>query len=189
MYALKQARLALSADPEASGSIFHIDLRLHPRGGEEYLAKARELTGGRLSLVRARVHGLEAGEGGAVRIRYMDEGGGRRTEEFDMAVLSLGLGAGESARELLAHLMLAREHGFARTAAFEPTATSLPGIYACGGSLGPVDVHDALLQASSAAVAASGHLRRASVPSPPLWPRASPSPRAAGSSSAAAAVT
>jgi heterodisulfide reductase subunit A len=167
MYALKQARCALEADPEAAGSIFYIDLRVHSRGGEEYLAQVQQAAGDRLALVRSRAHGLEPVEGGGVRIRYMDDSGKRRSEEFDLAVLSLGLCGGRSAAELAHALKLATVQGFARTPSLLPTATSRDGVYVCGGLHGPFDVHDSLLQASAAALGASSHLARAPRPKAP----------------------
>jgi len=177
MYALKQARCALSADPEAAGSIFYIDLRAYPRGGEDYLAKVQGEVGERLSLVRARIHGAEH-SGNGVRLRYMNEAGQRRSEDYDLAVLSLGLGTGAAAREMAYQLGVQTKEGFAYTSALFPTATTRDGVYACGGFHGPLDVHDSLITASAAALAASAHLARAPRTKPtPLLPTTDDTPR------------
>ncbi len=164
MYALKQARCALGADPEATAAVFYIDLRAYPRGGEDYLAKVQEEAAGRLELVRSRAHGIDVGEAGAVRLRWMDEAGGRQSRDFDLAVLSLGLCTGQEARRLAERLNIETVEGFARTPSLFPTATSREGVYACGGVCGPHDIHDSLLQASAAALGASSHLSRAPRP-------------------------
>ena len=177
MYALKQARNALNADPEATGALFHIDLRVFPRGGEEYLAEVREAAGERLQLVRARLHGAARGEGG-VRLRWMDEAGQRQSAEFDLVVLSLGLATSGEARRLAERLRLELREGFAHTSSLFPTATTRDGIYVCGGMNGPCDVHDTLLQASAAALAASSHLAPArGIKPPPLADNLNDSPR------------
>ncbi|NIR27854.1 MAG: FAD-dependent oxidoreductase, partial [Gammaproteobacteria bacterium] len=58
---------------------------------------------------------------------------GVREEEFDLVVLSVGMEIPETVRALGRKLGIELDdHGFCRTARFNPLQTSRPGVYAIG---------------------------------------------------------
>lgn len=85
-------------------------------------------------------------------IRYVNETGKRVEEEFDMVVLSVGLGIAEETVHLAQRLDVALDpYGFAGTGSFEPVSTSRPGIYVCGAFQSPKDIPSSVISADAAA--------------------------------------
>jgi heterodisulfide reductase subunit A len=161
MYAIKQAVVAKGYSRDLDTSIFFIDMRTCGKDYERYYNHAKEETGVRF--IRSRVHTINpvlcADD---LSITYATEDSGLKTEEFDMVVLSVGLGVPEGAVELARTLRIQLDnHNFAATDTFAPVNTSRPGIYACGAFNGPKDIPQSVMEASAAACASSISLREA----------------------------
>ncbi len=158
MYATKEAVIAREHDPHIEPTIFFIDLRAFGKGFDDYVTRARDHHGVRyVRAMPSRV--FEDPATGNLELRYVDETGQRRTEEFDLVVLSVGLQVNEKTRALARGIGADRDRfGFARTDGLDPLATSRPGIFVAGVFAGPKDIPETVSEASGAAGAACAHL-------------------------------
>jgi heterodisulfide reductase subunit A len=155
MYATKQAIVAQEHDARIQPTIFFLDLRAHGKGFERYYQAAKNLH--QINYVRAmvsrlvqkpRTHNLE--------LTYIDETNRVQTAEFDMLVLSVGIGVAPEAAELAQKLgVMISPYNFVVTGSFTPVATSRPGIFACGSFTGPKDIPDSVMEGSAAAAASA----------------------------------
>ncbi len=166
MYAVKQALVTADHLPGAETTIFYMDLRAHNKEFERYYVNAQAKG---VRFVRARPHSLLPGpKNRGVQVEYVGEDGRPRREDFDLAVLSVGLEAPDSAQELARTAALdLNQFRFVATNGFNPVATSRPGIYVCGAAESPKSIPRAVMDASAAAgeaarslVAARGTLTR-----------------------------
>jgi heterodisulfide reductase subunit A len=161
MYATKQAIIAQEHDAKIQPTIFFIDLRAHGKGFESYYQGAKKHH--QINYVRAMVsrvvqnrltHNLE--------VTYVDATNRVRTEEFNMVVLSVGMGVAPEAVELAQKLgVMVSPYNFAATGSFTPVATSRQGIFACGSFTGPKDIPDSVVEGSAAAAASARALAAA----------------------------
>jgi heterodisulfide reductase subunit A len=155
MAAIKEALIAKehSKDP-LELTLFHMDIRTYGKDFEKYLFQAEEKG---VRFIRCRIHSVYARPGARdLSIRYVDEEGRVREEDFDLVVLSVGLKVSEDARKMAGRLGVELDgHGFARTSSFAPVETNLPGIYSAGCFSDPKDIPFAVMEASAAAAAAA----------------------------------
>ncbi len=149
MYAIKDAMIAKDhAHGELDCAIFYMDIRTFGKDYEKYFTRAKDTAGVRF--INARVHSVDAaGPGRPLRLRYVDETGALREEEFDMVVLSVGLQVAPETRELAKCLGVdVDRYNFAVSPPFLPVATSRPG----GGVFQqPKDIPASVAEASAAA--------------------------------------
>jgi heterodisulfide reductase subunit A2 len=155
MYAVKQA-LVTAEHLTGEGlqqTIFYMDIRSHGKEFERYYEDA---IAKKVNFVRARPHTIDPGvEGSGVSMTYTLEDGTQTTENFDLAVLSVGLEASPEAIELSERLGIALdEHRFARTRSFWPVTSSRDGIYVSGAFQAPMAIPRSVTQASTAAAEA-----------------------------------
>ncbi len=151
-YAIKEALLAKEhASGDLDTAIFFIDVRTYGKDFEEYYNRSREEYGVRF--VKSRItHINPADDTGRLKVCYVDEGGKRVDEVFDMVVLSVGLSTTADGRDLARRLGVEMdEYGFAQTSSFDPVATSSPGIYVCGAFESPKDIPASVVDASAVA--------------------------------------
>ena len=90
MYAMKDAMIAKEhAHGELECTIFNMDIRSFGKDYEKYYNRA--IKDG-IRFVRSRVHSVDVlPETGNLSLRYVDEAGALKIEEYDMVVLSVGL--------------------------------------------------------------------------------------------------
>jgi heterodisulfide reductase subunit A2 len=158
-YAVKQAMLAKEHSRNGlDAAVFYIDMRTFGKDFERYYNRAKEESGVRF--VKSRVANVEGNEEtGMQAIRYVDESGRRVEEEFDMVVLSVGLGASaDTARQVEKWGIALNRYNFAETGSFSPVETSRPGIYVCGIFQGPKDIPTSVIDSSAAAGVAGSRL-------------------------------
>jgi len=150
MYATKEAIIAKEHDPDLECTIFYMDMRAYGKGFDAYFERAKELG---VRYVRCRPsHVEEDPETHSLKIHYQAEDGALRIEEFDMAVLSVGLQPPRDAKELAERFGIALdEYGFARTDPTSPVLTSRDGVYVCGPFAEPKDIPETVMEASAAA--------------------------------------
>ncbi len=161
MYAIKDAMIAKEhAHGELDCTIFNMDIRSFGKDYEKYYNRA--IRAG-IRFVRSRVHSVDVlPETGNLSLRYVDEAGGLKVEEFDLVVLSVGLQVPRATEETAARLgVRLLPSRFAATDPFAPVATSRPGVYACGVFQGPKDIPGSVTEASAAAAAAAADLAEA----------------------------
>jgi heterodisulfide reductase subunit A2 len=161
MYATKEAVIAREHDPNIQATIFFIDLRAFGKGFDDYVIAAEKTHGVRY--VRAMVSKVyELPESGNLEIRYVDEKGEIRTEEFDLVVLSVGVQVSDEVKaQAKAIGVEVDSFGFTKKPTFEPLATSRPGVFSCGVFNGPKDIPETVSEASGAAACAGGVLSTA----------------------------
>jgi heterodisulfide reductase subunit A len=151
-YAVKEAILAKEHSKNGlDAAIFYIDIRTFGKDFERYYNKAEQEMGVRF--IKSRITHVEPiGENGKHLIRYVDSAGKSMAEDFDIVVLSVGLGAHDQAIALAEKFDVELNHyHFAKTGSFDPVQSSRPGIYVCGAFQGPKDIPTSVIDASAAA--------------------------------------
>jgi heterodisulfide reductase subunit A len=151
-YAIKEAILAKEHSSNGlDTAIFYIDIRTFGKDFERYYNRAKDDLGVRF--VKSRITHVEPmGENGKHTICYVDAAGHRQAEEFDMVVLSVGLGVRDEAISLARKLNVDLNHyQFAKAGGFDPVQSSRPGIYVCGAFTEPKDIPTSVIDASAAA--------------------------------------
>ena len=156
MYAIKEA--LVTAEHTSGGgleqTIFFMDIRSHGKDFDRFYegAKAKGVR-----FVRARPHSIEPGVGNSgVVMRYTTEDGRTLVEEFDLAVLSIGLEPPADAQQLADMFKLNLDHyRFAQTSDLAPGCTNQPGVYVAGAFQAPKVIQRSVTEASSAAAEAA----------------------------------
>jgi heterodisulfide reductase subunit A2 len=156
MYAIKQSLVTaehLTGDG-AEQTIFFMDIRSPGKEFERFYEDARDKG---VRFVRARPHSIEPGlDGTGVTMRYVTEDGKTHDDDFDMAVLSIGIEAPADAAQLAQTFAIELDRfGFAKTPFFDPVASTRPGIYVTGAFGGPKAIPRSVTEASSAAASAA----------------------------------
>jgi heterodisulfide reductase subunit A len=130
-YAIKEAILAKEHSTNGlDAAIFYIDIRTIGKDFERYYNKAKDELGVRF--VKSRIH--------------------TRAEEFDIVVLSVGLGPRDQAVSLAKKLDVDLNHyQFSKSWDFDPVQSSRAGIYVCGALDEPKDIPTSVIDASAAA--------------------------------------
>jgi heterodisulfide reductase subunit A len=154
MYAIKQSLVTsehLTGDDVAQ-TIFYMDIRTPGKEFERYYEDAR--TQG-IRFLRARPHTIDPGPNGkGVRLTYTTEAGEMIKEDFDMAVLSVGLEP-DGTRSLADVFDIELDDfGFAQTSYFGPVSSTRPGIFVTGAFQSPKAIPRAVTEASTAAAEA-----------------------------------
>ena len=160
MYAIKHALMAQEHLPGVEHTIFFMDLRAFGKGFDAYYQRAQEEG---VRFVRARPATVEAaGEDGSLRIKYLNEQGEFRDEEYDLVVLSCGMRPSAGAAEVAERLGVARDaNGYSLSRRLAPLDTNRPGVFVCGPFAEPKDIPETVMQASGAAARAMGLLAEA----------------------------
>ncbi|MBW2123837.1 MAG: CoB--CoM heterodisulfide reductase iron-sulfur subunit A family protein, partial [Deltaproteobacteria bacterium] len=158
-YAIKEAIVAKEhAKGGLDTAIFYIDMRTYGKGFERYYNRAEKEAGVRFIKSRiARI--IEKDGNGNLLIQYVDESGRRVEEEFDMVVLSVGLGVSAEAVALAERAGITVDsYGYASTSSFAPVLSSRPSVLVCGAFQGPKDIPSSVIEASAAAAVAGSSL-------------------------------
>jgi heterodisulfide reductase subunit A len=152
MYGMKEAIIAKEHEPHFDLTFFYMDIRSHGKEFEYYYEKAKKDYG--IKFKRSRAASVEETQNKNLIVRYV-ENGEVKGDEFDLVVLSVGLGAPKDAAEISKKLGIAlNKYGFCSTKTFAPLNTSVEGIYAGGAFTAPMDIPDSVAQASGASVKA-----------------------------------
>ncbi len=159
MYAVKEASVAKEHDPDLDITIFYMDMRTQGKGFDAARQRARDQNG--IRFVRSRVGGV-CEKDGHLSLSYVDRSGNHKDEDFDMVVLSVGLGSPDGVQSLAksADIELNR-YDFCRTKSFSPLNTTRPGIFVAGAFEGPKDIPESVTQATGSAAAVSEILQEA----------------------------
>ena len=151
MYATKEAVMAREHDAEIEATIFYNDIRAFGKGFERYYESAKNEHGVRyLKSIVSTVKELQQSKN--LLVQYALDDGTVEEEEFDLVVLSVGLTPSAQAKEMAQRLGVELNHyGFVQTGKFSPNETSRPGVYVCGAFEEPMDIPEAVTNASSSA--------------------------------------
>jgi heterodisulfide reductase subunit A len=158
MYSTKEALITKEHAPDTETSIFYMDMRAYGKDFDKYIKRAESEYGVRY--VRSRISEVEEDlKTHNLRIQYETDDGKLLSEEFEMVVLSVGLEASKSAKEIAEKFNIQlNSYNFAKTSTFEPLHTSRPGIFVGGAFSGPKDIPETVAQASGVAAEASSIL-------------------------------
>jgi len=152
MVAIKEAVIAKEhAGPDLDTAVFYMDMRTHGKDFDKFYDRARDEMGVRF--IASRIHTVDpAGpDSDDLKLSYVDEDGNRKSEIFNMVVLSVGLEISEGTRQLAERLGIRLDpDGFAETSCFRPIASSRPGVFVCGAFAGPKDIPQSVMEASAA---------------------------------------
>lgn len=150
MYATKEAIIAREHAADIRPTIFFNDMRAYGKGFERYYESAKSKFGVRY--VRGIISAVkEVQKTKNLVMEYAGEDG-RKSEEFDMVVLSIGLVPSSSTKELAKRLSIDLDRfGFCQTTEFSPNVTSRPGVYVAGAFDAPMDIPESVMNASGAA--------------------------------------
>jgi len=161
MYATKEAIIAKEhVSEKLVCDIYFMDLRAFGKGFDEYYERAKAMG---VTYIRCRPSSVEeAGDTKNLVIKHLTEDGRLESREYDMVVLSTGLGPPAGAAKIAERLGVALDgHGFCRTEAFSPCETSVEGVLACGPFVEPKDIPETVMEASGAAAKALNLLAEA----------------------------
>jgi len=153
MYASKLASLLKQADPSKDIYIFYTDLRAYGKGFEEYYKKAQKMG---IKYIRGKPAELyENPDTKKVSLVVEDTLSRQIIEsEFDLVVLSTGMGLSKGTNKIAEFLKLAKSpDGFLQEAhpKYKPVDTLVEGVFIAGAAQGPKDIPDTVTQASAAA--------------------------------------
>ena len=150
MYAIKEAVVAKEHVAGVECGIFYMDMRTYGKDFEKYYERAKEEG---VRFLRARPHTIEENKDTQnLILKYVDENGELKEEEFNMVVLSVGLEVNPSIIETAKKLGIEIEkEGFAKTMNFSSVLTNKDGIYVCGPFSEPKDIPSSVMEASAAA--------------------------------------
>ncbi len=158
MYAVKQSIMSKDHSKEPLDcAIFYMDMRTQGKDFDKYVETAQEKG---VRFIRSKVHtAVPLIDKSGISLMYVTESGHMENEVFDIVVLSTGLEIGKSSIDLAKIMGIKLDHhNFIKTDSFNPVSTSSPGIYACGVLTGPKDIPQSVMEASSAAAAATENI-------------------------------
>ncbi len=151
MNGLKAAYDLKRSYPDSYVESFYMDVRAHPRGGEEFYEKVQEKG---VIFTRSNVPEIIPKKEG-ILLRGEDTLTGETFErEFDLVVLSLGIGPPEDGKKISQILKIPLDKdGFFLEAhpKMRPFDTPIKGIFIAGGCSGPKDVEESITQGRAAA--------------------------------------
>ncbi|MDG6225666.1 MAG: FAD-dependent oxidoreductase [Candidatus Thermoplasmatota archaeon] len=158
MYAIKEAVIAKEHVPGLETHVYFMDMRSFGKDFDRYYERAQSEYG--VVFRRSRIPRIEQDRATKnLKVRYIDEDGNVRTDEYDMIVLSIGLQPCSTMEDLAkAFEINLNEYGFMETDPFVPVETGRPGIYASGSASEPKDIPESVTQASAAAAAVAGDI-------------------------------
>ena len=157
--ATKEAMIAKEhSSGELDAAIFYMDIRTTGKDYEKYYNRAKDEFGVRY--IKSKITNISPlNDSGRHLIRYVNETGKRIEEEFDIVVLSVGLGITPETVELAHKLGVDVDpYNFARTSSFEQVQSSRPGIYVCGTFQAPKGIPSSVIDSSAAAGLAGSRL-------------------------------
>jgi heterodisulfide reductase subunit A len=157
MYAIKQAMLISGALPLAEITIYYMDIRTFGKGYEQFYQNAQAMG---VEFIRGKVASIREDDeqNPVVNVELTEEG--RKVERtHDLVILSLGMVPVPGSNGILG-LPLGTDKFLAIPAPnANPCATARPGVFVTGTAMGPMDIVDSIITASSAAAAASAYIR------------------------------
>jgi heterodisulfide reductase subunit A len=157
MYAIKQAMLISGALPLAEITIYYMDIRTFGKGYEQFYQNAQAMG---VEFIRGKVASIreDAEQNPVVKVE-LTEAGRIIERAHDLVVLSLGMLPAPGSNAVVS-LPLGTDKFIAIPAPnASPCSTAKPGIFVTGTAMGPMDIVDSIVTASSAAAAASAYIR------------------------------
>jgi heterodisulfide reductase subunit A len=153
MYTAKQITMAKEIQPDLEVTVFAMDIRAFGKGFEQYMDDVMAFPGVTYRrCIVSSVYQYEQTKNPYVN--YVDEQGRLTQEDFDMAVLAVGLDRPAGAEKLGAAMDIdLNQWAFAETGPFTPQKSSRPGVFVGGAFREPMDVPETTADSSAAAAA------------------------------------
>ena len=158
MYSTKEALITKEHAPDTEATIFYMDMRAYGKDFDKYIERAKSEC--EVRYIRSRISEVEEDpKTHNLRIKYEAGDGKLVSKELEMVVLSLGLEASRSAKDMAEKFNIElNSYNFAKINNLEPLETSRPGIFVGGAFSGPKDIPETVAQASGVAARASSIL-------------------------------
>jgi len=158
MYATKQAMIAKDRSPGLGVTFFYMDIRPMGKDYERYYERAKAEYG--IEYKRCAISSIKELQGTKnLLVTYVKEDGTFEEKEFDGIVLSVGFTPPQTIKDLAERMGLQlNRQGFCQTDEFNPSQTSVKGIFVGGAFRGPRDIPETVVEGSSAAAAAASFL-------------------------------
>jgi heterodisulfide reductase subunit A-like polyferredoxin len=158
MYAVKEAVIAKEHTPNIEPTIFFMDIRAFGKDFDKYIERAEQEH--KVRFIRSRISNIdEDPRTHNLLLKFENEKGMLRSEEFELVVLSVGLNPPHDTVCLAEKFGInLNKYKFVKTSTFHPLETSTPGVYVAGAFSGPKDIPETVAQASGVAAMASGLL-------------------------------
>jgi heterodisulfide reductase subunit A len=150
MYATKEAIIAKEhAGADLVCDIFFMDMRAFSKGFEEYYLHGKELG---INYIRCRPASIrEIPQTKNLLIEYFDEENQKKSREYELVVLSVGMVPPESAEEIAEKFGIElNKFNFCKTSIFNPVESTREGVYVAGPFTEPKDIPETIMQASGA---------------------------------------
>ena len=165
MYSIKQNQLIMGALPLADVTVHYIDIRAVGKGYDEFYEQARAMGA---NYIKGRVARIDEKDNGDLIVYYEDVESGRlASAEYDLVVLAVGIQPNREAAGLFDAGELALDDYFyvaETSAALNPAATNIPGVFVAGAASGPKDIPESILHAGAAVAQVAAHLEGTAVP-------------------------
>lgn len=159
MFSTKSATLAREHDPDIENIIFYTELQASGKRSAEYIMRGRTEYG--IRYIQAKPGEIREDPDNNLVLWYYDrECADVKKITVDMVVLAVALLPSHGAGELSGILGIdLDENGFFSCKdVFAPCDTRVPGIFVCGYSKRPMDITDAVIDASGAAARAAEYI-------------------------------
>ncbi len=157
MIATKQTIITKEHQVDSECFVFNNNLKTYGKGFHEFAEKAKEL--GVNYIIGKPSDIFEDPNTKNLIVRYEDLEKGEVEElEVDLLVLSTALVPSDRNKKLAKALKIQlNEHGFfnEEDPIFAPLETNVKGIFLCGGATGPIDISEAVTQATAASMKAA----------------------------------
>jgi heterodisulfide reductase subunit A-like polyferredoxin len=151
MASTKQAMVAADHVDGLDATIFYMDIRAYGKDFDLYYERAKAMEGIHyIKSIPSRI--IQMPGTNDLRVRYVDQGGQLKEQEFDLVVLAIGMEPSASIRTCAAAIGVAlNDYGFCETDRFLPLTTSREGVFVGGAFQEPKDIPETVTQASAAA--------------------------------------
>jgi len=158
MYAMKQAMIAKDRSPDLGMTLFYMDIRPIGKDYERYYEKAKSQYG--IEFKRCAISSVkELQQTKNLMVTYVTEDGKFEEKEFDAVILSVGFTPPPAIQDLAKRIgVQLNPQGFCQTEEFDPTQTSVNGIFVGGAFRSPKDIPESVVEGSSAAAMVASFL-------------------------------
>jgi heterodisulfide reductase subunit A-like polyferredoxin len=151
MASTKQALVAMDHVSGLEATVFYMDIRAHGKDFDQYYERARALPN--VHYVKSMPSRIVQVPGTQdARVRYLDEQGRVKEQEFDLVVLAVGMEPSASVSQAASRMGIElNTYGFCNSDRLSPQATSRKGVFVAGAFQEPMDIPATVTQASGAA--------------------------------------
>jgi heterodisulfide reductase subunit A len=164
MFSTKSATLAREHNPDIENFIFYTELQASGKRFQEYIVRGKAEYG--IQYIQAKPGEIrEDADNNPVLWYYDRQSSEVKKITVDMVVLAVALQPSHGAGELAGILGIdIDENGFflCRDMLFAPSDTNVPGIFICGYNKRPMDITDAVIDASGASARAAEYISASS---------------------------